>query len=180
MKKILTLLLLLMFIQSCGGSNYDDGFSNDEVCMTCDETIVSGSQYCIYHSCEECGELKDIDDKYCSEHKCEECGELKDSGDRYCEEHKCEECGELKDSFDDYCEEHMCGECGELKDSFEEYCNNCQADLFCPNCGGLKELDVEEYCTSCEDEIYNTCSQCGGWDYMIHGGVCDYCLGLFD
>lgn len=52
-KNIIYLLTCMFQLSSCGNS-----------CIECDEPENENSQYCIYHSCEECGELKDIDDKW--------------------------------------------------------------------------------------------------------------------
>jgi hypothetical protein len=66
-------------------------------------------------------------------------------------------------------------DCGSTDAStFEDDRTSEQEEYTCPRCGDEKE-DYDDYCSSCEDEVYNTCSQCGGWDYGVNGGVCDGC-----
>lgn len=44
----------------------------------------------------------------------------------------------------------------------------------CPNCGGKKGR-YYDYCDDCTDEIENTCSNCGAYEYGIYGGLCSSC-----
>ncbi|MBK5214781.1 MAG: hypothetical protein JJE55_14100 [Flavobacteriaceae bacterium] len=47
-------------------------------------------------------------------------------------------------------------------------------DKICPQCGGQKSIS-DKYCEDCTDEIENTCSRCGAFQYYVYGGLCDNC-----
>jgi hypothetical protein len=158
MRSLIVLILVSVMSSSCGDKNSSRNIFGELTCKICDAPVEDGN-YCQNHKCEECGDLKDLEDRYCEGHKCEECGELKDFGDTYCEDHKCEQCGELKDSGDNYCVEHM-----------EEE----EEDLTCLRCGS-NIIGYDKYCSHCEDELYNICSKCGGYEYGVNGGICDEC-----
>jgi hypothetical protein len=49
-----------------------------------------------------------------------------------------------------------------------------QDDVTCSNCGGEKE-EYDTYCNNCKDNIENTCSRCGGYEYYVYGGLCNNC-----
>jgi hypothetical protein len=48
----------------------------------------------------------------------------------------------------------------------------------CPKCGNEKE-NYDDYCYYCKrkikDEEENTCSNCGGYEYGVYGGLCSNC-----
>ena len=44
----------------------------------------------------------------------------------------------------------------------------------CPKCGNEK-YSWKKYCNRCTDELENTCSQCGGFEYSVNGGICGDC-----
>ena len=49
-----------------------------------------------------------------------------------------------------------------------------EAEVTCPKCGNEKET-YDKYCQSCTDDIENTCSRCGGFEYNVNGGLCSSC-----
>ena len=49
-----------------------------------------------------------------------------------------------------------------------------QAAITCPRCGDEKD-EYDDYCYSCDDEVENTCSECGGYEYGVNGGLCWDC-----
>ncbi len=66
-------------------------------------------------------------------------------------------------------------DCGYTDESsFEDDVQEDEEVSTCPNCGSEKD-EYNSYCEDCEDEMYNTCSECGGYEYGINGGVCDDC-----
>ena len=58
--------------------------------------------------------------------------------------------------------------------SLLEEIENDQAALICPRCGDEK-YEYEDYCYSCEEEVENTCSGCGSYEYGLSGGLCSDC-----
>lgn len=44
----------------------------------------------------------------------------------------------------------------------------------CPRCGDSK-YSYDEYCDSCTNELENTCSNCGTYEYGVYGGLCSSC-----
>lgn len=51
---------------------------------------------------------------------------------------------------------------------------NEEEDQICPRCGDSK-YSYDEYCDSCTDELENTCSNCGAYEYGVYGGLCSSC-----
>lgn len=47
-------------------------------------------------------------------------------------------------------------------------------DLVCSRCGDEK-YDNDEYCDNCIDELENTCSRCGRFEYYAYGGLWTVC-----
>ncbi|MNK24776.1 hypothetical protein D3C87_430900 [compost metagenome] len=60
------------------------------------------------------------------------------------------------------------------EDSLSDEIEQDEAILICPRCGSEKE-EYEDYCYNCSDEVENTCSECGAYDYGINGDVCRDC-----
>lgn len=50
-----------------------------------------------------------------------------------------------------------------------------EEDQICPRCGYTK-YDYDDYCESCTDELENTCSNCGAYEYGVYEGLCSSCL----
>ncbi|GHV38880.1 hypothetical protein FACS1894179_02950 [Bacteroidia bacterium] len=74
-------------------------------------------------------------------------------------------------------DDNTCSLCGDYKYSVDEYCDDCQKKEdgeICPKCGNDKH-SWEEYCTRCKDDIENTCSRCGTYEYGVNGGLCQNC-----
>lgn len=74
-------------------------------------------------------------------------------------------------------DENVCPLCGDYKYSVDEYCDDCQKkenNEICPKCGRDK-YSWETYCTRCKDNIENTCSKCGTYEYGVNGGLCQSC-----
>jgi len=55
----------------------------------------------------------------------------------------------------------------------DELIEDAQEEI-CPKCGNEK-YSWKKYCNRCTDELENTCSQCGGFQYYVNGGLCDDC-----
>lgn len=49
-----------------------------------------------------------------------------------------------------------------------------EAEVTCPKCGNEKD-SYDRYCQSCTDDLENTCSRCGGYEYNVNGGLCYFC-----
>ena len=53
-----------------------------------------------------------------------------------------------------------------------------EESLTCPQCGSEKS-EYDYYCDDCtqgkEDREENTCSRCGGYQYLVYGGICNNC-----
>lgn len=49
-----------------------------------------------------------------------------------------------------------------------------EEEVTCPKCGNEKET-YDKYCQSCTDDIENTCSRCGSFEYNVNGGLCSSC-----
>jgi len=65
--------------------------------------------------------------------------------------------------------------CGSTDES--SFQSDVEADeeaVTCPECGGEKS-DLDRYCDDCKDQIENTCSRCGGFEYYVYGGLCSNC-----
>lgn len=65
--------------------------------------------------------------------------------------------------------------CGSTDESsFQSDVEEDEQAVTCPKCGGEKS-DLDSYCDDCTDEIENTCSRCGGFEYYVYGGLCSNC-----
>ena len=49
-----------------------------------------------------------------------------------------------------------------------------QAAVICPRCGNEKNA-YDTYCSGCEDEVENSCYECGSYEYGVNGGLCQNC-----
>ena len=49
-----------------------------------------------------------------------------------------------------------------------------EEDQICTRCGYSK-YSYDDYCDSCTDELENTCSNCGAYEYGVYGGLCGSC-----
>lgn len=49
-----------------------------------------------------------------------------------------------------------------------------EEEVTCPKCGNEKET-YDKYCQSCTNDIENTCSRCGGFEFNVNGGLCSSC-----
>lgn len=49
-----------------------------------------------------------------------------------------------------------------------------EEEKICSLCGELK-LAYDDYCDRCTDEMENTCSNCGSYEYGVYGELCSSC-----
>jgi hypothetical protein len=61
-----------------------------------------------------------------------------------------------------------------LEELQEQRRKKSEAAETCPRCYSYK-MSWDKYCSTCEDELENTCRQCGGYAYGVYGGICDDC-----
>ena len=74
-------------------------------------------------------------------------------------------------------QEEICPKCGNEKYSWKKYCNRCTDELenTCSQCGGFEYRVNGGICDDCKDKAENTCSKCGAFEYYVYGGLCDDC-----
>lgn len=80
-------------------------------------------------------------------------------------------------SFISEAKKKLCPNCGGRKYSSDTYCDDCTDEIenTCSRCGGYEYFVNGGMCSSCTDRIENTCSRCGGHEYYVYGGLCSSC-----
>lgn len=177
MKKIYYLLFLLFIFQSCSGGNSEnseeyvseDGYEDGTYCAEVEYYNPNTGTNNTY-TLEVEVESNEVTTIYWGN------GGWMDEDHFYPEELDSDgTCSFTSDKGYDYTVTIIGQDCGSTDESsFESDVQEDEESVTCPNCGG-EMADYEDYCSSCDDELHNTCSVCGGWEYGINGGVCDGC-----